>query len=106
MKNWGPIPCGLYTIGAHVDTMTHGPFVLPLTPSPQNEMFGRSAFLIHGDSKVAPGSASEGCIILSRSVRERIAKSGDHELRVIPREEAETITSLPPMASPEPGAGA
>lgn len=82
-QNVGPIPAGEYSIGLPVDTVTHGPFVLPLVPDPKNQMFGRSAFLIHGDSVVAPGTASEGCIIMARDVRQQIAKSGDNVLEVI-----------------------
>jgi len=84
VHNAGPIPPGHYSIGAPVDTVTHGPYVLPLKPSSQNEMFGRSGFLIHGDSVVHPGTASEGCIILPRMVREAIYKGGDLDLEVIP----------------------
>ena len=83
MKNVGPIPVGLYRIGSPVDTVTHGPHVLPLTPNPQNSMFGRDGFLIHGDSVVAPGTASEGCIILSRAVRDAISASRDRDLQVV-----------------------
>ncbi len=82
IHNVGPIPRGSYTISGPVDTVTHGPYVLPLTPDPANEMFGRSSFLIHGDSKVDPGNASEGCIIMPRNIRERIWASGDTDLMV------------------------
>lgn len=75
VPNQGPIPEGYYLIGAPHDTLTHGPYVLPLTPDPLNKMFGRSGFLIHGDSIVAPGTASEGCIIAARYIREDIAGS-------------------------------
>lgn len=84
MHNKGPIPPGQYDIGAHVDTVTHGPFVLPLTPHPENEMYGRSGFLIHGDSVVHPGTASEGCIVMARAVREEVSESGDTLLQVVP----------------------
>ena len=82
--NVGPIPVGVYSIAAPVDTLLHGPFVLGLTPDPRNQMFGRSGFLIHGDSIVNPGSASEGCIILPRPAREAIHASGDSLLVVLP----------------------
>lgn len=82
IKNTGPIPQGLYNVGAASDTPTHGPHVLPLYPSPENNMFGRSEFLIHGDSKEHPGTASRGCIILPRFVRELISESGDLQLTV------------------------
>ena len=79
----GPIPCGLYTVQPPRDTQTHGPFVLPLTPDPSNEMFGRDGFLMHGDSVRAPGTASLGCIIQSRDVREKVWQSGDRQLKVV-----------------------
>lgn len=83
VKNVGPIPKGAYRISPPHDTVTHGPYVLPLTPNPLNVMYGRAGFLIHGDSVVSPGTASEGCIILPRGVREVIWNSGIHELGVI-----------------------
>ncbi len=79
----GPIPAGNYAIGTPHDTLTHGPFVLPLTPDPANEMFGRTAFLMHGDSVIEPGTASRGCIVMSRAVRTEVAASGDKLLQVI-----------------------
>jgi hypothetical protein len=79
----GPIPVGTYTVGVPEDTVTHGPFVLPLTPDSANQMFGRAGFLIHGDSVVEPGTASRGCIILARAIREDIATSGDKSLQVM-----------------------
>jgi hypothetical protein len=83
VHNVGPLPKGKYTICAPVDTVTHGPYVLRLDPDADNEMFGRAGFLIHGDSVVHPGTASEGCIILGRSIREKIWTGGDHNLEVI-----------------------
>lgn len=81
--NVGPLPRGLYTIGEPCDTQTHGPYVLRLTPDGANEMCGRAGFLIHGDSSSHPGSASEGCIIMPRAVREQIWDSGDRDLEVL-----------------------
>lgn len=82
VKDVGPIPTGIYKIGEPVDTVTHGPYVLPLTPDPGNEMFGRSGFLIHGDSVLHPGTASEGCIVLPRNIREMMWNSPDHVVKV------------------------
>lgn len=79
----GPIPVGEYTIGEPFHSATHGPFCLPLTPDSSNQMFGRSSFLIHGDSIQHPGEASKGCIILPRFVREAIHGSGERRLRVV-----------------------
>ena len=82
VHNVGPCPQGTYNILEPRDTESHGPYAMPLAPDPGNQMFGRSGFLIHGDSVHAPGTASEGCIILARSVREQIWNSGDHQLTV------------------------
>ena len=90
----GPIPQGTYTIGQPEFVNTpgpHGPFVLPLTPDPGDEMFGRSGFLMHGDSKEHPGAASKGCIIMKRTTREQVWNSGDHRLQVVSGEAADTV---------------
>jgi len=79
----GPIPQGSYDIEAPIDTEKHGPYAMPLTPNAGNQMFGRSEFLIHGDSIDNPGNASEGCIILDRFTREKIWESRDHILQVV-----------------------
>ena len=74
VANVGPIPRGLWSIGKPENSPHTGPFSLPLTPKAGIETFGRSDFLIHGDAITEPGAkaASHGCIILARSVRERI----------------------------------
>lgn len=79
----GPIPKGIYDIGPPHDTTTHGPYVMDLTPHPDNEMYGRDLFRMHGDSISNPGLASEGCIIEARPVREQVGKSGDTLLEVV-----------------------
>lgn len=81
-RNVGPLPVGFYRIGPPIHHPTAGPFTLRLEPDPSNEMFGRSGFLIHGDSAV-PGAASKGCIVVSREVRGLIAASGDYNLNVV-----------------------
>ncbi len=90
VHNVGPIPQGLYVIGVPHNSQTHGPFVMSLIPDPKTVLFGRDAFLIHGDSVHAPGTASQGCIIMSRDVRNQIWNSLDHILEVVsgePKEE-------------------
>jgi Protein of unknown function (DUF2778) len=83
VPNVGPIPQGDWMIaGPPVNTADHGPYVLKLNPVDGTETFGRSGFLMHGDSKEHPGSASHGCIILPRAVREQVWISGDRELEV------------------------
>lgn len=79
----GPIPCGIYTLNPPIDTVTHGPYVIPLVPDPDNQMFGRSGFLIHGDSIVHPGTASKGCIIAAHWVRVKMWESKDRQLQVV-----------------------
>jgi hypothetical protein len=83
VQNVGPIPEGFYDIEGPIDSPTHGPYALPLLPDAGNAMFGRSGFLVHGDSVERPGNASEGCIILPREARESIWNSGDHRLQVV-----------------------
>jgi Protein of unknown function (DUF2778) len=85
LHDQGPIPPGRYEINPPVETVTHGPYVLPLAPDVGNEMFGRSGFLMHGDNVVAPGTASEGCVIMPRTIRELVWASGDRELHVMAR---------------------
>ena len=79
----GPLPRGVYIIGPPHDTPTHGPHVMALTPVDGANTFGRSGFLIHGDSIEHPGTASHGCIILPRPIRDQIAGSGDHQIQVV-----------------------
>lgn len=84
VHNVGPIPQGDWTIaGPPADTSDHGPYVLKLNPAASTETFGRSGFLMHGDSKEHPGCASHGCVILPRAVREQVWTSGDRELEVL-----------------------
>jgi hypothetical protein len=83
LQGLGPIPRGSYEIQPPRDTDSHGPYVMPLRSDIGNVMFGRSGFLIHGDSKAAPGTASHGCIILPRAIRETVWQSGDRQLSVV-----------------------
>jgi hypothetical protein len=80
----GPIPRGQWSIvSLTIEETPHGPYVLHLAPCENTNTFGRSGFLIHGDSKTAPGEASKGCIILPRNVRERIWQSENRSLTVV-----------------------
>jgi Protein of unknown function (DUF2778) len=78
----GPLPQGKYTIGQPISDDNVGVFALPLTPDPSNDMFGRSAFFIHGDNPAMNHTASDGCIVLARPIRQVIADSGDADLIV------------------------
>ena len=82
-KGHGPLPVGWYTIGTPEDRpQSVGAFALPLTPDPENEMFDRSAFFCHGDNPQADHTASDGCIVAPRPVREIVAQH--QRLQVIP----------------------
>jgi hypothetical protein len=78
----GPIPAGRWKITERYDSANVGPYALKLEPV-GHQALGRSAFRIHGDSIANPGTASHGCIILPRAVRELVWKSGDRELEVV-----------------------
>lgn len=79
LKNKGPIPKGRYLIGRPYNSNKVGPYAIPLTPTGHNA-HGRTDFLIHGDNSTS--TASEGCIIFPRSIREKIIDSGDLKLDV------------------------
>jgi hypothetical protein len=82
VSNVGPIPPGTYMIGQPRNDDQVGVFAMPLTPDVSNQMFGRSAFYIHGDNPSLNHTASDGCIILPRPIRTDIANSGDDQLIV------------------------
>lgn len=85
----GPIPRGRWRMVRVYDSANVGPFAIELhavdaTPGDdRHDETGRGAFRIHGDSIRAPGTASKGCIILPRAVREAMWRSGDREIEVI-----------------------
>jgi hypothetical protein len=82
----GPIPVGLWNLTNVGNTKTHGPCVIRLTPRPETDTHGRDGFLMHGDSMLAPGTASLGCIIQSLEVRKLVVarmKAGETVLEVV-----------------------
>lgn len=79
----GPLPQGTYTFGQPVPQSHLGPFAIPLIPDSSNEMFGRSSFYCHGDTPEMNQSASEGCIIMPRNIRNAMWASSDHSLEVV-----------------------
>lgn len=83
LRAMGPIPRGRYRVGRPFDHSRLGPVSLWLEPSPDNEMHGRSGFLIHGDNSRKNRTGSSGCIILDRHARITIAASGIRELVVV-----------------------
>lgn len=83
VKNTGPLPKGIYHIGNPFNDPHMGPFCLPLIPDPSNKMYGRSSFYVHGDNINAPGTASQGCIIMPRKTREYLNNCPDKTLKVV-----------------------
>lgn len=87
----GPIPRGRWAIGAPRDSNNVGPYALPLEPIDAmgnlalrpDVAHGRSGFLIHGDNLHRNRSASHGCIVMARRIRELIADSSDNVLEVV-----------------------
>jgi hypothetical protein len=70
----GPIPRGSWTINPFFDDPDgKGPVVAHLTPCVDTQTFGRSGFMIHGDNSALNHSASEGCIVAPRFIRDQIA---------------------------------
>lgn len=84
----GPLPVGVYRRGMVVAQSHLGPFAIPLQPDAANIMFGRSAFYMHGDKATPQRSASDGCIIMARAVREEFYASDDSVLFVVEIKEA------------------
>lgn len=82
VHNVGPIPRGEWHIGHWDDHHAEkGPQVAVLSPV-GHDAHGRSAFLIHGDNQDANHTASHGCIIANRIIRNALRASGDTELVV------------------------
>ena len=70
----GPLPRGVYTLGAPYHNEHTGRVTLNLDPLPGNEMFGRSLFRLHGDNSLLNRTASDGCIIMPLGVRLGVAR--------------------------------
>lgn len=77
----GPIPVGVYVLGAPMDHRRLGPLAIPLTRTAKDP-YGRSGFYVHGDNSRADNSASSGCIIATREVRHRLVSLGIRRLVV------------------------
>lgn len=83
VHNHGPIPQGIYTISPAFTHIAKGVLSMNLIPAKQTNTFGRSGFMIHGDSREDPGNASHGCIVLNRPLRQQLANSNDRVLTVV-----------------------
>lgn len=86
VKDVGPLPQGLYTIGMPYAHPHLGPICMNLNPDKNNEMFGRGDFRIHADNAAKNNSASEGCIVMPMAIRVKIGEAvakGDAKLEVV-----------------------
>jgi hypothetical protein len=82
-KGVGPLPSGDYKAGHPRDGGHLGPFVLDLVQI-SGESYGRGLFRVHGDhANDTDHSASDGCIIASLLVRQRIDAETDRLIRVV-----------------------
>lgn len=82
VPNVGPIPRGEWHIERWDETHgDKGPQVAVLAPVGHNA-HGRSAFLIHGDNALGNHTASHGCIIANRTIRNALRASGETALIV------------------------
>lgn len=79
----GPIPEGLYTIGPAFTHPVCGPVSMRLDPQPGTDTHGRDGFLMHGDNAAVNHTASHGCLIFSRPVRDAVAASDVRALVVL-----------------------
>lgn len=79
VPNAGPIPRGRYSIGRPRASLQTGAHVLDLSPLGHGA-HGRAPLQIHGDARSA--ATSNGCIVLTREIRQRISGSGDRILVV------------------------
>lgn len=70
MVGQGPIPKGRWRLGYRQHHPRLGPAAIPLDPEEGTATKGRSGFFIHGDNGRGDRSASSGCIILPKLVRD------------------------------------
>lgn len=83
VKGVGPIPEGDWHISNWTSDGHLGPVISRLTPIDVPKLYGRSGFYIHGDNKSVNFSASNGCIIMNRKMREKIRDSKASVIKVI-----------------------
>lgn len=76
LKNRGPIPQGWWDIGRGYPHPELGNPTFNLDPQAGTDSFTRDAFRIHADNARGDRSASKGCIVCNRSVREQVQRMG------------------------------
>ena len=83
VRGVGPLPQGRYHIDGVYNSKQVGPYALILRPEPGTDTKGRGDFRVHGDNKSGNHSASNGCIIMPRGVREQMWLFKDHTVQVV-----------------------
>lgn len=83
IPNIGPLPCGIYDQVELLLESDHGPYAIRLAPRPENVMFSRAGFMLHGDSIERPGCASHGCICRSPKPDRQIVWESQQPIQVI-----------------------
>jgi len=84
----GPIPRGKYRIGPWHDHFrpqyghSLGACVAQLLPV-GHDAHGRTELFEHGDNDAMNHTASDGCIIMGKLIRQAMRDSGDHDLTVV-----------------------
>jgi hypothetical protein len=81
-KAVGPIPRGRWRMVTVRDSPNTGPYTIVLEPCSGTDTCGRGDFRIHGDSIRNPGTASHGCIVIQRAIRQAIYAPG-REIEVV-----------------------
>lgn len=79
----GPLPKGRWRMEGIYNSKQVGPFAIILVPENGTETFGRYAFRVHGDNSKGNKSASHGCLIFPRKIREDMWQLGDHVINVV-----------------------
>lgn len=72
VENTGPLPRGIYKMERVEDHPRLGPLSIRLRMT-EGESHGRHSFFIHGDNAAMNKTASHGCIVVNRRVREAMA---------------------------------
>ena len=83
--NIGPLPPGIYSIGAW-GSYNVGQNAAPLTPISCPELYGRGGFYIHGQEEpgnINYGEESEGCCVIPHNDRLKIIALKPTQLTVI-----------------------
>lgn len=88
VKNVGPPPVGLYSMGPWHDELHLGPCVTALSPV-GHDADGRTSLMIHGDNASQNHSGSDGCIVLGPTARHAMRDGGDTSLSVVRGDEDE-----------------